>query len=216
VARVLIFNPAAGYTPRSYFAGEAPGQKGGTTVMAKKHYHKKHHHHYRRNPLGISSGVVQDAVYNAGGALGALYVSNLIPGFGSSGWGSVLATGGAAIAVGYVGRMMSAKAGEEALKGGLTATIIKALHQLGVAQSIGLGLYSPSWFGIPTASDQYLRAAAPGMQFNRGAGSIWFPGPGGQPTLALPAGAVHPAAAAAAGMKGLGFHRFRSRYAGNY
>lgn len=181
--------------------------------MAKRYHKKHHHHHSRRNPLGLSGGVVTDAAYNAAGALGALYVSNMIPGFGSSGWGGVLATGGSAVALGYVGRMMSSKAGEEVLKGGLTATIIKALHQLGVAQSIGLGLYAPSWFGIPTASDQYLRAAGPGVSYNRGAGTIFFPGPGSQ--LALPA-AVHPAAAAAAGMKGLGFHRFRSRYAGNY
>lgn len=176
-----------------------------------KHYKKRHHHHhYRRNPFGLSSGVIVDSAYNAGGALGALYLSGLLSQL--SGWASVAATGGAAVAMGFGGKMLSAKAGEELLKGGLTATIIKALHQLGVAPSLGLGLYTPSWFGIPTASDQYLRAAGPGMTFNRGSGSIFFPGPGGAP-IALPAG--HPAAVAA-GMKGVGFHRFRSRYAGNY
>jgi hypothetical protein len=178
-----------------------------------KHYKKKHHrHHYRRNPFGLSSGVVVDAGYNAAGALAALYLSGMLSTL--TGWAGVAATGGAAVALGFGGKMLSAKAGEELLKGGLTATIIKALHQLGVAQSIGLGLYQPSWFSIPTSSDQYLRAAAPGMAWNRGAGSIFFPGPGGAPAMALPAG-VHPAAAAAS-LKGLGFHRFRSRYAGNY
>jgi hypothetical protein len=184
-----------------------------------KHYRRRHHHHHtRRNPFGISSGVVTDAAYNAAGALGSLYLSRLISSL-STGWAGVAATGGAALGMGFVGKMIGgAKASEELLKGGLTATIIKALHQLGVAQSLGLGLYSPSWFGIPTASDQYLRAAAPGMPFNRGQGTIFFNGPGGP--VALPAaagGAVHPAAAAAAAkMSGMGFHRFRSRYAGNY
>jgi hypothetical protein len=182
-----------------------------------KHYHKKHHHHRsRRNPFGLSTAVVQDAAVNAAGALGSLYLTNLLPSF-STGWGGVVATGGAAVAMSFAGKMVGgARVSEELLKGGLTATIIKALHQLGVAQNLGLGLYSPSLFAIPTASDQYLRAAAAtDGGFRRGAGSIWFPGPGGQPVMALPAG-IHPAAAAAAGMKGLGFHRFRSRYAGNY
>jgi hypothetical protein len=182
--------------------------------MAK--YRKKHHHHHghRHNPFGLSGAVMQDAAYNAAGALGSLYLTNLLPTL-SGGWTGVAATGGAAVAMSFVGKMFGgARTSEELLKGGLTATIIKALHQLGVAQNLGLGLYTPSWFGIPTSSDQYLRAAAPGMAWNRGAGSIWFPGPGGQPALALPAG-VHPAAAAAS-LKGLNFHRFRSRYAGNY
>jgi hypothetical protein len=178
-----------------------------------KHYRKHHHkHHQRRNPFGLSSGVVVDAGYNAAGALGALYLSGMLSTL--SGWAGVAATGGAAIGLGFAGKMVSAKAGEELLKGGIVATIIKALHQLGFASSVGLGLYQPSWFGIPTSSDQYLRAAQPGMQWNRGAGSIYFPGPGASPALALPAG-VHPAAAAAS-LKGMGFHRFRSRYAGNY
>lgn len=177
-----------------------------------KHYKKRHHHHHhRRNPFGLSSGVVVDAGYQAAGALGSLYLSGLLSTL--SGWAGVAATGGAAVALGFGGKMVSARVGEELLKGGLVATIIKAFHQLGFASSIGLGLYAPSWFGIPTASSQYLQTASPGMAFNRGAGTIFFPGPGGAP-LALPAG-VHPAAAAAS-LKGMGFHRFRSRYAGNY
>jgi hypothetical protein len=179
-----------------------------------KHYRKRHHHrHHRHNPFGISQGVITDALWTTTGALGSLWLggtlSSAMPTLGS-GWGGVLGTGLSAAGVSYVGKMIGgAKASEELMKGGLVAVIIKALHQMGVAQNMGLGLYSPSWFGIPTSSDQYLRAAAPGMAFNRGAGSIWFPGPGGVPQLALPAG--HPAA-----LKGLGFHRFRSRYAGNY
>jgi hypothetical protein len=170
--------------------------------MAHKHYHRRHHHHRRHNPFGVSKGVVVDAAYNAAGALGSLYISGMFPTL-ATGWAGVAATGGAALALGFGGKFVGgAKASEELLKGGLTATIIKALHQLGVASNLGLGLYAPSWFGIPTASDQYLRAAAPGMTFNRGAGTIFFPGPGGVPAL--------PAAA------GMGYHRFRSRYQGNY
>lgn len=183
-----------------------------------KHYRRRHHHHRRRhNPFGLSSGVVVDAGWNAAGALGSLYLSGLISSL--SGWAGVAATGGAAVAMGFVGKMVGgAKASEELVKGGLVATIIKALHQLGVAQSIGLGLYAPSWFPTPTSSSQYLVAGAPGSGYNRGAGTIFFPGPGGAPIAALPAAggtAVHPAAVAAK-MAGMGFHRFRSRYAGNY
>lgn len=186
-----------------------------------KHYQKKHHHHHRRNPFGVSGAVVQDAAYNAAGALGSLWLTGLLPAF-ASGWTGVAATGGAAVAMSFVGKMFGgARTSEELLKGGLTATIIKALHQLGVAQNLGLGLYQPSWFGIPTSSDQYLRASAPGYVWNRGSGSIYFPGPGVQGGAILPTAGIHPterlaARAALNGMGAVGFHRFRSRYAGNY
>jgi len=209
--QVRIFNPS--YTPRSFFTGE--GLERRTTQMAK-HYRRRHHHRgRRRNPFGLSSGVVVDAGWNAAGALGSLYVSGLVSSL--QGWAGVAATGAAAVAMGFAGKMVGgAKASEELVKGGLVATIIKALHQLGVAQSIGLGLYAPSYFAVPTSSSQYLQTGMPGGSFNRGAGSIFFPGPGG--AIALPAAggtAVHPAAVAAK-MAGMGFHRFRSRYAGNY
>ena len=179
-----------------------------------KHYRKRHHHRRRHNPFGLSSTVVVDAGWNAAGALGSLYLSGLVSSL--SGWAGVAATGGAAVAMGFAGKMVGARAGEELLKGGIMATIIKAIHQLGVLPSIGLGLYAPSYFAIPTSSSQYLQTGVPGGGFNRGAGSIFFPGPGG--AVALPAAggtAVHPAAVAAK-MAGMGFHRFRSRYAGNY
>lgn len=172
--------------------------------MAHKYRRRHHRHHRRHNPFGISGAIVKDAAYNAGGALGALYLSGLVPSL-SAGWAGVAATGGAALALGFAGKFIGgAKASEELLKGGLTATIIKALHQLGVAQNLGLGLYAPSWFAVPTASNAYGVSAAPGMAFNRGAGTLFFPGPGGAPAL--------PPAA----MAGMGYHRFRSRYAGNY
>ena len=176
--------------------------------------HKRHHHHYRRrNPFGISGEVVKDAAYSSVGALGSLYLSSLL---GMQGWGGVAATGASALAMLFGGKFLGPKAGEEMFKGGLTATIIRALHQAGVASNIGLGLYSPSWFGVPTASDQYLRAYQANLYpANRGAGTIFFPGPGGQmlPAAALPPG--HPGAAGGR-LSGMGFHRFRSRYAGNY
>ncbi|HXX99405.1 MAG TPA: hypothetical protein VEI54_00700 [Candidatus Limnocylindrales bacterium] len=40
-------------------------------------------------------------------------------------------------------------------------------------------MYGPSWFGLPTASSQHLTAARANMgAFNRGRGTIFFPGPG--------------------------------------
>jgi len=170
--------------------------------MAKHRHHRRHRRH---NPLGISSGVIKDAAYNAAGALGSLFLAGFV---GQSGWADVGVTGAAAVGASFLGKFVGgASASEEFLKGGLTATIIKALHQAGFAKSIGLGLYAPSWFGVPTASSQYLQASQANMApYRRGAGTIFFPGPGGVPTAALPP----------AGVSGMGFHRFRSRYAGNY
>lgn len=181
------------------------------------HRKAKHHHYRARNPLGITGQVVKDAAYVTGGALGSLFLASQ---FSMNGWAGVGVTAAAAIALLFGGKLFGQKAGEELFKGGLTATMISALHQAGFAQSLGMGMYSPSWFGVPTASDQYLRAYGANMlPANRGAGTIFFPGPGGTMVpAALPAG-THPAAAAAAaasGKSGLGFHRFRSRYAGNY
>jgi hypothetical protein len=173
--------------------------------MAKhKHYHRRHRH----NPFGIGKGVFMGAAWSAAGALGALWAGSLFPQF-SAGWAGVLTTGAAAVAIslgsGLVGGGATAK--EELLKGGLTATIIRALHEMGVAKNIGLGLYAPSWFGVPTASSQYLQASQANIgPFRRGAGTIFFPGPGGAMVPAAPP----------PGVSGLGFHRFRSRYAGNY
>jgi hypothetical protein len=202
---VRVFNPSS-YTARSYFAGQREERR--STQMAKKH----HHRYRRRNPLGISGEVVKDAAYSAGGALGALFLASQ---FSQSGWAGVAITGAASLGMLFAGKFLGGKAGEEMFKGGLTATIIRALHQAGVASNIGLGLYSPSWFGVPTASDQYLRSYGANMlPANRGAGTIFFPGPGG--TMIPAPAALPPGHPAAAKLNGMGFHRFRSRYAGNY
>jgi hypothetical protein len=176
--------------------------------MARHHHHRHHRYHRRHNPFGIGRGVLADSAMNAGGALASLYISNLFPTF-TAGWMGVGATGVSALALSYgLGAFgVSPHVKEEVLKGGITATIIKALHQAGIASNIGLGLYAPSWFGVPTASSQYLQASQANLgPYRRGAGTIFFPGPGGALVAAPPA--------AAAG--GMGFHRFRSRYAGTY
>lgn len=209
--KVRIFNPSS-YSPRSYFGG--PGEERGSTMAHRHHRHHRHHRRHNAGMFGISRGMLNDAAWNAAGALGSLYITGLFPAV-STGWTGVAATAGSAVAASFVGKMIGgSRAQEEVLKGGLTATIIKALHTAGVASNLGLGLYAPSWFGIPTASSQYLQASGANIgPFRRGYGTIFFPGPGGMPVPALPAG-VHPAAAAAANT--MGFHRFRSRYAGNY
>lgn len=169
--------------------------------------HRRHHHRrHRHNPLGISSGVVKDAVYVAAGAVGASALPGFVAPSFSAGWAGVGATGLAAVVVSWLAKMVGGEgAASEALKGGLAATVIKALHQAGIGKALGLGLYAPSWFGIPTASSQYLQAAGGNMPgFNRGGGTILFPGPGGAPVVAAPA------------QSRLGYHRFRSRYAGGY
>lgn len=169
--------------------------------------HKKRHYLSRRrvrhNPF--SGALVKDAAFNAAGAMGSLFVASQ---FNFTGWTGVGVTGAAAVGLSFLGKLLSKEAGDELLKGGLTATIISALHQAGFAKGVGLGLYAPSYFAVPTSSSQYMRSAAPGMNFNRGAGSVYFPGPGSAPVAMLPA------VPATGG--GMGFHRFRSRYAGNY
>jgi hypothetical protein len=165
-------------------------------------YHKKHHHRHHRNPFGISGGLVKEAAFVAAGAVGAAALPGMIAPSFSTGWTGVAGSAAAAVATGFITRMLGDHA-NDALKGGLAIAVLKALKQLGI-NTPGLGLYAPSWFGIPTASSQYLQAAngnQPG--FNRGGGTILFPGPGAPMVAAAPAGR-------------LGYHRFRSRYAGSY
>jgi hypothetical protein len=177
-------------------------------------YHRKHHRkHHRKNPLGLSSGIVKEAAFVAAGAVGAAALPGMIAPSFSTGWGGVAASAAAAVAMGFVGKMIG-DTGSDALKGGLAITVLKALKQAGI-NTPGLGLYAPSWFGIPTASSQYLVASPGNVPVNRGAGTL----------VATPSGPVLvPAAAGAAGAAGagghvsgrLGYHRFRSRYAGSY
>jgi hypothetical protein len=171
-------------------------------------YHRKHHHrrHHRKNPFGLSGGIVKEAAFVAAGAVGAAALPGMVAPSFSTGWQGVVASAAAAIGMGFVGKMVGDHNGD-ALKGGLAITVLKALKQAGI-NTPGLGLYAPSWFGIPTASDQYLRASQGNIPINRGAGTL----------IATPSGPMLvPAAAAGGHVSGrLGYHRFRSRYAGGY
>jgi hypothetical protein len=174
-------------------------------------YHRKHHRsRHRKNPLGLSSGIVKEAAFVAAGAVGAAALPGMIAPTFSSGWAGVAASAAAAIGMGFAGKMVGDHGGDM-LKGGLAITVLKALKQAGV-NTPGLGLYAPSWFGIPTASSQYLVASPGNIPVNRGAGTL----------VATPSGPVLVPAAAGAAAAGshvsgrLGYHRFRSRYAGSY
>lgn len=146
--------------------------------MAK--HHRRHHRRHRRNPLGISGAVVKDVVFNAAGMAGSNFGASFL---GQSGWLDVAATAGVAVAISYLGHSVAgAPASEELLKGGILATLLKAVKQTGVSIP-GLGLYVPTYFSAPTSSDAYGRATAP--------------------TIMLPA---------PKGVAGLGVARFRSRY----
>jgi len=158
-------------------------------------YHRKHHHHRRRrhNPFGVSGGVVKDAAYVAIGALGSSALPGMVLPSMASGWPGVGATAISALAISFGAKMVGGPAAaSEALKGGLAAAVIKALNAAGFTKSLGLGLYSPSWFAVPTSSNAYLRT---------------WPGNSNSPPALPPP---------AAGHSGMGYHRFRSRYAGNY
>jgi len=168
--------------------------------------HRRHHHRRRRNPFGLGGGVVKDAAWVLGGALGASALPGMVAPSMSGGWTGVGITGAAAVVLSMGAKAFAGpQAAGEVLKGGLAVTIIKALHQAGFAKNLGLGMYAPSWFGIPTASSQYLQASGANVgPFRRGGGTIFFPGPGAM-------SAPPPAA-----VSGMGYHRFRSRYAGGY
>jgi hypothetical protein len=152
-------------------------------------HHRRHrvHHKRRRNPFGVSTSTIKDAAYVAAGAVGSPMVASFL---GQSGWLNVAAIAAAAVALSYGGKMVGGPAaGEEVLKGGLSATILAAVKESGFGAKLGLGLYAPSYFAVPTSSDAYGRTAIP-----------WPVAP------ALPP----------AGMSGLGAGRFRSRYAGRF
>jgi hypothetical protein len=142
MATVRVFNPSS-YTPRSYFA-----ERGGKSMSRRR----------RHNPFGISTQAVKDGVLVAGGALGSLWVDGF---FNQSGWVDVATTALSAGILYYGGKAISNESNaEELLKGGIAATVIKAVHQAGFLKSLGLGTYVPGWFAVPTASDQYLRTSA--------------------------------------------------------
>lgn len=161
----------------------------------------------RRNPLGgLSGGVVKDAAFVLGGALGSSALPGMVAPSMASGWGGVGMTGVAAVALSMAAKAFAGPAAAgEVLKGGLAVMVLRALHQAGFAKNLGLGMYAPSWFGVPTASSQYLQASGANIgPYRRGGGTIFFPGPGQM------------SAPAAAAVNGMAYHRFRSRYAGGY
>ncbi len=157
-------------------------------------YHRKHHHRHRRNPFGISGGLVKEAAFVAAGAVGAAALPGIVAPSFSTGWTGVAASAAAALGMGFLGRMFGGAAGADMLKGGLAITVLKAVNQAGI-RTPGLGLYAPGWFAVPTASDQYLRTSSGNV---RGTGPMLVP---------AEAGKQHGR---------LGYHRFRSRYAGGY
>lgn len=161
-------------------------------------YRRRHrHHHRRRNPLGISGGLVKEAAFVAAGAVASAALPGMVAPSFSTGWAGVAASAAAAIGAGFLGRMIGGPAGgADMLKGGLAITVLKALNQAGI-RTPGLGLYAPSAFAIPTSSNQYLRAGG-----NPGGGSLMV-----NPVVPIAAASAHGR---------LGYHRFRSRYAGGY
>src|SRR5271167_924987 len=96
-------------------------------------YHRKHHHHrhHRKNPFGLSGGIVKEAAFVAAGAVGAAALPGMVAPSFSSGWSGVLASAAAAIGMGFVGKMIGDHGGD-ALKGGLAITVLKALKQAGI------------------------------------------------------------------------------------
>ena len=143
---------------------------------------------------------MKEAAFVAGGAVAAAALPGMVAPSFSTGWMGVAASAAAAVAAGFVGRMIGDHSGDM-LKGGLAITVLKALKQAGI-NTPGLGLYAPSAFPIPTSSSQYLRSGGA-----VGGGSL------------IVGGQVVPIAATAAGSTAagrLGYHRFRSRYAGGY
>jgi hypothetical protein len=154
LAQIRVFNPS--YTPRSYFADQ--GEEGGKSTMAKHHHH---HRRRRRNPFGVNGTLVKDVAFNAAGLAGATWGASFL---GQSGWLDVLATAGAAVAVSYAGKAVAgAPASEELLKGGILAALLKAVKQTGISVPglSGMGMYTSSYFPVPTSSDAYGRASAP-------------------------------------------------------
>jgi len=142
------------------------------------------HRHHRRHHRRNPFGVSGSLVKEVAFNAAGMAGANWGASFlGQSGWLDVAATAAAAVAVSYAGKAVGgASASDELLKGGILAALLKAVKQTGVNVP-GLGLYVNSYFSAPTSSDAYGRATAP--------------------TIMLPA---------PAGMKGMGYQRYRSRY----
>lgn len=142
MATVRVFNPSS-YTPRSYFA-----ERGGKSMSRRR----------RHNPFGVSNQAIKDGLIVGAGALGTLYADGF---FNQSGWADVGTTAIAALGIFLAAKAVTNESNaEELFKGGIAATGIKAVHQLGFLKNLGLGTYVPGWFAVPTASDQYLRTSA--------------------------------------------------------
>lgn len=160
------------------------------------HRYKIHHHRRHRNPL--DSGTVVTAAWALGGGVLATWIPATVLPSMSAGWTGVLATGAAAVAIGWAGgKFLGARAGDGLMIGGLVAFGGKAIAQLMGKNLVSfMGQYTTTWFGPPYNSTGVLQTTP-------------------NPMAALAPAAGSGGGSTAAAMSGLlgRTSRFRSRFA---
>lgn len=136
--------------------------------MRHRKYRVRHHHrnpffghrrrHHHRNPL--DQGTMMTAAWALAGGVGASALPGMIVPSMNSGWTGVLATGVAAVAIGWAGtKFAGPQAGNGLMIGGLVATGGKLIAQLMGKNLVtfGMGQYTQTWFGPPYNSTGILQ-----------------------------------------------------------
>jgi hypothetical protein len=103
------------------------------------------------------------AAWALAGGVGASWLPSVVVSSMNTGWTGVLATGVAAVAIGWAGeKFISAEAGKGLLIGGLVAAGGKLVSQLLGKNlvSFGMGQYTQTWFGPPYNSNGILQTTA--------------------------------------------------------
>jgi len=119
-------------------------------------YTRRRHHH--RNPF--DTGTMATAAWALAGGVGASWLPSVVVSSMNTGWTGVLATGVAAVAIGWAGeKFIGAEAGKGLLIGGLVAAGGKLISQLlgKSLVSFGMGEYTQTWFGPPYNSKGILQ-----------------------------------------------------------
>lgn len=153
MARIEILNPLSRSGGSGSSSSHGDGglhytQRGGIS-MAK--HHKHHYRKHKRNPFGIGKDELTLAATGVAGGVGALALPAIVlPSQNTGAIGYVL-NAVTAVALKFVGDMVSKNVGTGLLVGGLVGTGLRIVKDN--IPSIPMGAYWPSYFAVPTVSN---------------------------------------------------------------
>lgn len=140
--------------------------------MRHRRFTVKHHRRHRHNPFfgysrrrrhhnpAFDSGTMATAAWALAGGVGATWLPSVVVSSMNAGWAGVLATGVAAVAIGWAGeKFIGQEAGKGLMIGGLVAAGGKLIAQLLGKNLVtfGMGQYTQTWFGPPYNSTGILQ-----------------------------------------------------------